>query len=138
MGVNVSLKAFNRMDHSLQIDRRPDVCPLCHHAIELAEYHYAYYNTTSQLAQLVFRCPKLTCQGLFFANYGRNPSTNQLFFINASPSNLIPRTFSEIIMSISKEFCEIYNQALASESIGHLKICGVGYRMSLEFLVKDY
>ena len=58
--------------------------------------------------------------------------------MSASPINHVPRSFSEIIKNTSNEFCDIYNQALASESQGHLKICGVGYRKALEFLLKDY
>lgn len=138
MGIKIGLKDFNRADHAYQIDRRPDVCPLCHHAIELVEHHYAYYNTTCGLAQLVHRCPKITCQGLFFSNYALTPGTGQLLYLNASPSNHVPRSFSDTVKKTSKEFCDIYNQALASESQGHLKICGVGYRKALEFLIKDY
>lgn len=138
MGINISLKSFNRGDHALQIDRRPDVCPLCHHAIDPGDSCYAYYNTESTLAQLVQRCPKISCQGLFFANYGIRPNSNLLLFLDASPINHVPRPFSDIIKNTSKEFCDIYNQSLASESQGHLKICGVGYRKALEFLVKDY
>jgi hypothetical protein len=50
----------------------------------------------------------------------------------------VSRQFSDTIQNTSKEFCEIYNQAYASESQGNLKICGVGYRKALEFLLKDY
>lgn len=138
MGINISLKDLNRMDHALQIDRRPDVCPLCHHAMEFVNHEYASYNAVARLAQLVHRCQKISCQNLFFANYWRNPSTDQLLFLNVSPINHVPRSFSEIIKNTSMEFCDIYNQALASESQGHLKICGVGYRKALEFLVKDF
>lgn len=138
MAIGVSLKDFNRADHVLEIDRRPDVCPLCHHAIELTEHHYAYYNRESLQASLVHRCPRVNCQGLFFANYRRNPLSNQLSLAGVSPMKHAPRTFSDIIGKTSKEFCEIYNQALASESQGYIKICGVGYRKALEFLLKDY
>lgn len=138
MGISIGLKDFNRGDHALQIDRRPDVCPLCHHAIELTEHHYAYYNTEALKAQLVHRCPRLTCQGLFFAVYRRHPQTNHLFLSGASPMTHVPRTFSDTILKTSKEFCEIYNQALAAESQSLTKICGVGYRKALEFLLKDY
>jgi hypothetical protein len=138
MSIQVSLKNSNRGDHSLQIDRRPDTCPLCHHAIELIEHHYAYYNTETGQAQLVHRCPRVACQGLFFANYRLRPSTNQLSFSSVHPTTYVPRTFTNTILKTSKEFCDIYNQAMASELQGHLKICGVGYRKALEFLMKDY
>ncbi len=122
MSINISLKDSNRGDHARQIDRRPDVCPLCHHAIELTEYHYAYFNTATNQAQLVHRCPRVKCQGLFFANYGLSTSTGRLHFSNVSPTTNVPRTFSDIVSKTSKEFCDIYDQARASESQGHLNV----------------
>lgn len=44
----------------------------------------------------------------------------------------------ENINNISKEFIELYKQSAKAEEIGLDKICGPGYRKSLEFLIKDY
>ena len=138
MGIRLNLKDLNQMDHALQIERRPDVCPLCHHAMEFLNHQYASYNPVSKWAQLVYRCQKLSCQNLFFANYALKHGSDVLIFGHTSPVSLVTRPFSEIINNTSKEFGDIYNQALASELQGYLKICGVGYRKALEFLVKDY
>jgi len=42
------------------------------------------------------------------------------------------------IDSVSARFCTIYNQSRAAEDHGLLEIAGVGYRKSLEVLVKDF
>ena len=54
---------------------------------------------------------------------------------NACPKK---KEFSDIINSISSQFVSIYNQAYFAEQINLDQICGVGYRKSLEFLIKDY
>lgn len=65
MGISVKLKDLIRMDHALQIDKRPDVCPLCHHAMEFVDHDYAYYNAASKLAQLVHHCQKIAARAYF-------------------------------------------------------------------------
>lgn len=46
--------------------------------------------------------------------------------------------FPENISTISEKFIEIYKQSLIAENYGLNQIAGVGYRKSIEFLVKDY
>lgn len=48
------------------------------------------------------------------------------------------RVFSDEINSISENFVIIYNQANEAESLKLDQIAGIGFRKSLEFLVKDY
>lgn len=45
---------------------------------------------------------------------------------------------NEIIKSISPKFYEIFNQSKTAESTRLKEICGMGYRKSLEYLIKDY
>lgn len=47
-------------------------------------------------------------------------------------------TLPEGVEVVSPQFFEIYSQATVAESEGLDQIAGVGYRKSLEFLVKDY
>jgi len=138
MAIQVGALDSNRVQHNVSIDKRPDVCPLCHHAIELLDQFSGFYNKADLTVQLIHRCPRLSCQSAFIANYFQNRQSGQFYLTNSTPTNHAPRHFSETIKNTSKEFCEIYNQSLASELNGHLKICGVGYRKSLEFLLKDY
>lgn len=46
--------------------------------------------------------------------------------------------FPMIIKRHCKKFISIYNQALTAEKNGLTEICGLGYRKSFEFLIKDY
>lgn len=84
---------------------------------------------------VVFFCHN--CEQVFIGNYGAG-------YDRASQMSLEPmqcvktRNFSENIQEISPDFCNIYNQAYASQQYGLKDICGISYRKALEFLVKDY
>ena len=58
--------------------------------------------------------------------------------IKLSPLTLDEKEFEPSIESLSPNFAKIYNQALAAETAGLDEIAGLGYRKSLEFLVKDF
>jgi len=60
--------------------------------------------------------------------------------IEHSPIDIQPHEedFPPIIERHCKKFIEIYNQALTAEKNGLTEICGLGYRKSFEFLIKDY
>ena len=51
---------------------------------------------------------------------------------------MYPEIFSDIIISVSTPFIEIYNQAFTAQQLNLSEIAGVGYRKALEFLIKDY
>jgi len=129
---------------AVQIDYYPDECPICHHFITSVLFHpQAYYDRAqwdkSDCLQIIFRCPRRACQKLFIANYEASDSSCTSFrFQNCQPITKIGRKFSETIRNISENFCTIYNQSLSAEEGGLIEVCGVGYRKSLEFLVKDY
>ncbi|TDF91740.1 DUF4145 domain-containing protein [Paenibacillus piri] len=48
------------------------------------------------------------------------------------------QSFDEIITKLSPEFVSIYKQSARAEEYGLNQVCGIGYRKSLEFLIKDY
>ncbi len=47
-------------------------------------------------------------------------------------------TLPEHIEQVSSEFVSIYKQAAMAEAYGLYDVCGLGYRKSAEFLIKDY
>ena len=55
-----------------------------------------------------------------------------------APGQPNPAHFDEAIAGVSPGFVAIFNQASAAEHYGLDQIAGVGYRKSLEFLVKDF
>jgi hypothetical protein len=60
--------------------------------------------------------------------------------IEHSPTDIQPHEedFPSIIKKHCKKFITIYNQALTAEKNELNEICGLGYRKSFEFLIKDY
>lgn len=124
------------------IDRHPDTCPICLHAIVPSKIH-AFVDIDkggqSNCMQVVFHCPRAKCQQYFIANYGNRSGDWANFTLrDLQPHSRKKRDFSKTIQDISASFCDIYNQAYAAEQDGLLEVCGVGYRKALEFLIKDY
>lgn len=58
--------------------------------------------------------------------------------LNSAPSTYEKEQFDQNIEKISSQFVKIYNQALQAENIGLDEIAGLGYRKSVEFLIKDF
>lgn len=54
------------------------------------------------------------------------------------PEECREKEFSKNILAVFPNFVNIYNQALKAKQRGLDEICGIGYRKSIEFLVKDY
>ncbi len=127
----------------VNIDHRPDECPVCHHSIDPVNHYFAFYNAQNwdkaDCLQLVYRCPRLACQKVFISNFKPfDQGCSSFRYSSSQPVTKTERNFGQVIMDISTNFCLIYNQAYQAEQDGLLEICGVGYRKALEFLIKDY
>ena len=85
-------------------------------------------------------CP--ICNEAYYARYiAHSKLYNNLVFnkpIEVQPHTREKLAFTKEINALSPDFVEIYNQAFIAEQQGLNRICGVGYRKALEFLVKDY
>lgn len=57
---------------------------------------------------------------------------------HSAPISFKEREFDAKLKDLSPQFVKIYNQAKKTEELGLDEIAGLGYRKSLEFLVKDY
>ena len=127
-------------------DSIPDTCPLCHHGIEprmIGSNVVESKGHGGNTLQLLYRCPRQDCQRAFIATYwqGRNyrGELENIFALrNTAPYRGEEPEVPEEIKKISVNFVEIYSQAHTAEHYGLNQIAGVGYRKSLEFLVKDY
>ena len=110
-----------------QVEQAAIECPYCHSTIVP---RYLVYHDSTVYAE----CPNTNCQKhLVLLEY----STCVFDEVQRgfAPSS---KTFSDTINLISPDFQSIYNEAFYAEQIGLNQICGVGYRKSLEFLIKDY
>jgi hypothetical protein len=121
-------------------------CPLCHKSF-VPDPLYAYiYNFTNkeQRASIVFFCRD--CKSMFlghyiivysdYTQYGKEYTATQ--FLSIEPTKFNKHIFDDNIIKLSPQFDKIYNQALAAELSGLDEIAGLGYRKSLEFLIKDF
>src|SRR6266849_760677 len=123
----------------VRIDKFPDVCPICHYAVEprfrgLAHFIKLPGNIS---VELVFQCPRENCQSFFIARYVFSMyGSFQLY--GCFPFTPVQRTYSEHIQTISPNFCAIENEAHNAERQGWKLVAGPGYRKALEFLIKDY
>lgn len=125
---------INQQRH--EYNKLPDFCPHCF-IKQIPQINNGVFNSKVGL-NIFLVCSNETCQKSFIAFYNRahNSSTNQLAGI--SIGSFRTKEFSKDISSISKKFIEIYNQSYFAEQNNLLEITGVGYRKSLEFLIKDY
>lgn len=124
-----------------QITVYPDYCPICNHGIH-TNYFLIYYKNESVI-ELLCGCPIDACSALFFVEYKDynfhyldRPDDFQI-------SNYFPQTpkvvsFPAEIKATFPKFINIYSQAFQAEKDGLDLICGVGYRKSVEYLIKDY
>jgi hypothetical protein len=67
-----------------------------------------------------------------------SPILGHLTLSATRPIEPAPLTFDESVKEISPAFCDICEQAHKAEQFGLTEICGVPYRKSVEFLIKDY
>jgi hypothetical protein len=129
----------------VSVDRRPNVCPMCHVTIEPAPGGLNPY-TNLQWLEVHFRCSNLQCSHFIIAVYKMDSgqttwdsNTPLHFHLTAVlPWRPVVRDFSQTIKDTSPSFPGIYNQANAAEDYGLPEVAGPGYRKALEFLLKDY
>lgn len=115
----------------------PDVCPICNFGIN-PEFVNGLYCSTQQEVDALFLCPKVACKKMFIASYKHDPLKGMYFL-----KTLLPRTPKAVevvqeVKGISPQFAEIFSQATQAEEYDLSEIAGVGYRKSLEYLIKDY
>ena len=136
-----SVKNKQQVQASINIDKEPNQCPFCHRTI-IALRMDGYL--CPDFVEIHYRCPYQPCQKGFIAYYQKITTASVVKgptdyeFTRTSVGNFIPREFDHRIVEISPMFPVIYNQALEAENLGMDQISGMGYRKSIEFLIKDY
>lgn len=114
----------------------PNQCPYCHKTI-IPIFLDSCKNTATKIIYTYLLCPNSSCNIPFVAEYRNDKSIDYRFtnFLNPSCQREI---FSQEIENVSPNFVKIYNQSYAAEQNELNEISGMGYRKSLEFLIKDY
>lgn len=130
---NIQISIAQRLFNFKEI---PDTCPECHQNIyPIVKNSFAPNNSDKHY--VFFACPSSICAVGYTYEFQKFNQTDYIFkrFICGTVET---RNFSNHITGLSNNFCKIFREAEAAEKLNLKEICGVGYRKSLEFLIKDY
>ena len=143
----IQIRSITGNDNPYEIDFSYDtdnLCPRCHTGVESLEVDGFFVKTSkSYLVYLLEYCP--VCNRMALREFSPLPTTLSFGSLDARkfPSSQYPiankkKPFSDNIQALSPRFVEIYHQAEKAEDNGCNEVCGMGYRKSLEFLIKDF
>ncbi|MNJ49179.1 hypothetical protein D3C77_443970 [compost metagenome] len=125
---------------SVRIFEHAEVCPHCGRLINPKIIEYFYIS--SDVFDVVYKCIRKQCERIYVGNFRSTWTVDGQLFkcYRVLPENghVEARIFDDVIAQISPGFIEIYNEAFIAEHYDLLHIAGMGYRKSLEFLIKDY
>ena len=121
-----------------------DTCPVCHKKIKPHELASSTFLVPADSNNdLMIDCLSIMylcrgCYHTFVTQHLFSTSHELTKLLFTSPEIPTKKVFDEKVNELSEEFVSIYNEALAAESLGSVKVAGIGYRMALEFLIKDF
>lgn len=122
--------------------KEPSVCPLCKHSIKPVELSINPFMDESKKLFLSFTYLCKHCHQTFIALHKASTAERTIIcdtkLLYLEPNRFAEQVFDQGISDLSAQFVKIYNQALAAECSGLDEIAGLGYRKSLEFLIKDF
>ena len=120
---------------------KSNICPRCHLGISATVEANSNLTTTDGVTQffsVIFSCP--VCLQHFVEIYETFKENYKYFGypIGYVPYQIIDKEVPEKIKNFSPKFFDIYSQALTAEDNKLFEISGMGFRKSIEFLIKDF
>lgn len=119
----------------------PDHCPVCLHTyapnfLYGAIYEDPYGNEENNHVFSLHYCS--ACHNAFLA-YHDYDSDGDFYDVNSMcPNTPEPPHFIDELLELSPSFVQIYTEANCAEKSGMLSLCGIGYRKSMDYLIRDY
>lgn len=136
--INYKLTTIDHIEYKV-----PKICPICHMPQNpeiLDTRTSADYLEVQVETILLAKCTN--CNKYYLLPYsiiGRNEDlTYETKYSPYKQTLNIDLNFPEEIYTISERFVEIYRQSLTSEKLDLNELSGMGFRKSVEFLIKDY
>jgi hypothetical protein len=137
----------NNGNHPLVYAEDPNICPHCHVANQPSNL-FLFRDVKLDKLISVWKCTYVPCNKIFAVSHIKNGNEyiieRNLIGLPKGPEWPQPilnlkdgQTIEENIPSQSK-FIKTYLQSLEAESNGHDEIAGMGFRKSIEYLVKDW
>lgn len=122
---------------SVEVNAHPDHCPICNVGVN-PSFMTALTCSKDEDVDALFVCPKNNCKRMFIASYRQTYHSSTYFLRTVQPYTPKAVSVLEEVAVISPQYAEIYSQATQAEAYGLGEIAGVGFRKSLEYLIKDY
>lgn len=135
----------------INLDSAVNTCPCCGSKISpiYLTHHEEYYDVGFSAYYVICKCPNKSCNRIFFTKYIGEPLpvregingveyTLDISDVTVYPYSFPDNYFEESITKLSPGFIEVYKQSVLADKMGLNKICGSGYRLSLELLIKDF
>lgn len=112
-------------------------CPHCHKGIAPYVLSITETDLETRTFAIMAQCPR--CSRYFAMAYKLPFGTKvaepiEYVYTNKKINNELPIELN----NISKRFIEMYNQSLIAEQNNLDKIAGMGFKKSIDFLIKDY
>ncbi|MGP4076296.1 hypothetical protein [Halobacillus sp. K22] len=137
----MSLEEDDRNYYLFDLQKLPEYCPRCNNKSQEPTMLEAY-KYRKKTIEAIFKCNSKYCGEIFLSRLTiSTPPDSPLvecYVVESYPKNPVTKKFNEYIEQLSSKFVEIYNQAKEAEGRELEHIAGMGYRKSLEFLIKDY
>lgn len=114
----------------------PTLCPHCQKGMfpDIVGNSSITKKDSCDIFTVIFLCPN--CKKHFVQTYQK--TENKILPIGYTPSTTIDEDVPEKIKTLFPKFYDIYCQALTAESYGLTELIGLGFRKSIEFLIKDF
>lgn len=125
---------YNALDFDL---KKPMLCPYCNAYEDGSKVDTYLFNESENIRYGIVRYRCTHCQKIYLVVYTLNMQLKEASVEAIVPSITI-RFENQILQDLSPRFIDMYNQALAAESAGSIELAAIGFRASLEILVKDY
>ena len=122
---------INQSENSTETFEKVTKCPMWHH---IGDFNMLFSCFDEDFAYSIHVCH--FCEKVFFTIY--DYGENSFEMIRQFPEQFEETSIPPHINQISAQFSIVYAQALQAESENLDQIAGLGFRRSLEFLVKDY
>ncbi|EEP28236.1 DUF4145 domain-containing protein [Shuttleworthella satelles] len=117
---------------------KPATCPYCGIGTDaqLRDSHYSYVED-GYLLTAVGTCT--ACNKAFmFGSFHKDDDSGVAKNVFIYPSVTYEKFQNESISKFSPRFIDVYNQSLQAEFNGAIDIAAIGFRTSLEILIKDF
>jgi len=116
---------------------KPLYCPLCSIPQSGMLKEGKYFLRSNNLFYVTFFYECSVCHNTYLTIYDVDCNDKKAKFKAFHPS-ISPSYFDDKLSKISERFIDMYNQALTCENSNHIELAAIGYRSSLEYLIKDY